>query len=89
MSDLRRIKKKLAPYVVWVKQNMALLPEEQMGPLTELLGFYSISQNFVKGYEFNDEDIGRIRELHVRIINNNSSNEFLFMEYLNEFNLRF
>jgi len=48
MSDLRRIKKKLAPYVVWVKQNMALLPEEQMGPLTELLGFYSISQNFVK-----------------------------------------
>jgi len=61
---------------------MNLLPGAQLEPLTELLGFYS--QN-----EFNDEDIGRIRELHVRIINNNSSNEFLFMEYLNEFNLRF
>ena len=68
---------------------MNLLPGAQLEPLTELFGFYSISQNFVKGYEFNDEDIGRIRELHVRIINNNSSNEFLFMEYLNEFNLRF
>ena len=88
MSDLRRIKTALAPYVVWVKQNMDLLPAAQMEPLTELLGFYSISQNCVKGYEFNKEDIGRIRTLRAHIINN-SSNEFLFMEYLNEFNLRF
>ena len=80
MSDLRRIKTALAPYVVWVKQNMELLPEEQMEPVTELLGFYS-------KHEFNNDDIGRIRELYARIINN-SSNEFLFMEYLNEFNLR-